>query len=87
MKFAAILARGKGRDFYDVIFLLSKTKPNMEFLKQRSGIESVAELKASVLDRLRDVDLNQKKRDFVHLLFNEANAGRILSFADIVSTI
>ena len=87
MKFAAILARGKGRDFYDVIFLLSKTKPNIEFLKQRSGIESVAELKASVLDRLRDVDLNQKKRDFVHLLFNEANADRILSFADIVSTI
>ena len=78
---------GKGRDFYDVIFLLSKTKPNMEFLKQRSGIESVAELKASVLDRLRDVDLNQKKRDFVHLLFNEANADRILSFASIVSTI
>jgi hypothetical protein len=59
----------------------------MEFLKQRSGIESVAELKSSVLDRLRDVDLNQKKRDFVHLLFNEANADRILSFADIVSTI
>jgi predicted nucleotidyltransferase component of viral defense system len=87
MKFAAILARGKGRDFYDVIFLLSKTKPNMEFLKQRSGIESVAELKSSILDRLRDVDLNQKKRDFVHLLFNEANADRILSFASIVSTI
>lgn len=31
MKFAAILSRQKGRDFYDTIFLLSKTKPNMEF--------------------------------------------------------
>lgn len=27
MKFSAILTRKKGRDFYDAIFLLSKTKP------------------------------------------------------------
>lgn len=38
MKFAAILSRGKGRDFYDAIFLLSKTKPNMDFLAARTGI-------------------------------------------------
>ena len=31
MKFAAILARQKGRDFYDTIFLLSKTKHNHIF--------------------------------------------------------
>ena len=85
MKFSAILARGKGRDFYDAIFLLSKTNPNMDFLKQRSGIGSIDELKSTILERLSEVDLNQKKRDFLHLLFNEANANRILSFKEIVS--
>ena len=83
MKFAAILARAKGRDFYDAIFLLSKTKPNYDFLKERIGISSMEALEAALLERLKDVDLNQKKRDFGHLLFNEANADRILQFKEI----
>ena len=85
MKFAAILSRQKGRDFYDVIFLLSKTKPNMDFLQARTGISSIEELKNAVSERLKEVDLNQKKRDFMHLLFNEKNAERILQFPKIVN--
>ncbi len=85
MKFAAILARQKGRDFYDAIFLLSKTKPNMDFLKARVGISTPEELKAAIAERLKEVDLNHKKRDFMHLLFNETNAERILQFEEIIS--
>ena len=84
MKFAAILARQKGRDFYDAIFLLSKTKPNMDFLKERVGIGSIDDLKSAIADRMQEIDLNQKKRDFAHLLFNESNADRILSFDSVV---
>ena len=87
MKFSAILARQKGRDFYDAIFLLSKTKPNLDFLKARTGISSIEELKTAVNERLKKVDLNQKKRDFIHLLFNESNADRILQFAEITADI
>lgn len=87
MKFAAILARQKGRDFYDAIFLLSKTKPNMDFIKARTGISSVEELKLALTQRLEDVDLIQKKRDFSHLLFNESNADRILQFKEIIATL
>ena len=85
MRFAAILARGKGRDFYDTIFLLSKTTPNMDFLQARVGIASLDELKTAVIEKLKEVDLNQKKRDFEHLLFNEANAERVLLFENVVS--
>mgnify|MGYP002622947460 CR=1 FL=1 len=87
MKFTAILARQKGRDFYDTIFLLSKTKPNLEFLHTRTGISSIEELKSAIFDRLKEVDLNQKRRDFVHLLFNESNADRILQFPEVVAAI
>lgn len=83
MKFAAILSRQKGRDFYDVIFLLSKTKPNLPFLKAKTGIASIEELKAVIAERLKDVDLSKKKRDFMHLLFTESNAGRILQFPEV----
>ena len=85
MKFAAILTRQKGRDFYDAIFLLSKTLPNLEFLATKVGISSIDELKASIAERLKDVDLNQKMRDFSHLIINEHNAERILRFPDIVA--
>ena len=85
MKFAAILARQKGRDYYDAIFLLSKTKPNLDFLQTRTGISSMEELKAVVSERLKEVDLHQKKRDFMHLLFNESHADRILRFAEVMA--
>ena len=85
MKFAAILARQKGRDFYDTIFLLSKTKPNLPFLQARTGITSLEELKTTIAERLKEVDLNQKRRDFMHLLFNESNADRILQFPEVIA--
>lgn len=85
MKFSAIISRQKGRDFYDTIFLLSKTKPNLPFLQVRTGISSIEELKAAITERLKGVDLNQKRRDFMHLLFNESNADRILQFPEIVA--
>ena len=87
MKFAAILARQKGRDFYDAIFLLSKTKPNLDFLLARTGITSIEELKATIAEQLQEIDLNHKRRDFVHLLFNESNADRILQFPQVVASI
>ena len=86
MKFAAVLARQKGRDFYDAIFLLSKTKPNMDFLLVRTGIASLEELKTTIIERLKEIDLNHKKRDFMHLLFNESNADRILQFPAVVAS-
>ena len=81
------MSRQKGRDFYDAIFLLSKTKPNMDFLKVRTGISSMEELKAAVAEKLREVDMDMKCRDFVHLLFNERNADRIRQFPEVVAAL
>ena len=85
MKFSAILSRQKGRDFYDTFFLLSKTNPNMDFLHAKTGISTMKELKNAMKNRLLEIDLNEKKRDFVHLLFNESNAERILKFGEIIN--
>jgi hypothetical protein len=42
MKIAAKLARAKGRDFYDLMFLLSQAKPDyMMFSSKRCGIHSL----------------------------------------------
>ena len=56
----------------------------MDFLAARTGIASMESLKSALAERLMDIDLNQKKRDFAHLVFNERNADRILQFPGIV---
>jgi predicted nucleotidyltransferase component of viral defense system len=82
MKVTALLERGKGRDFYDVMFLLGLTKPDYGFLAKRIGIKNAAELKIEVKKRLNSIDLKTKTNDFEHLLFNKENKKRILRFEE-----
>jgi len=82
MKIGAMLDRQKGRDFYDVMFLLSQTKPNYEFLTKRFGIQNLETLKLKASEIINATDLTLKQRDFEHLLFNKKNSSRILHVAD-----
>jgi predicted nucleotidyltransferase component of viral defense system len=84
MKLCALLSRGKGRDFYDAIFLLSQTKPDYGFLAARAGIKTPAALRSALLKTLGTTDLAAKSRDFEHLLFHSENARRILHFQAFV---
>ena len=84
MKLSALISRSKGRDFYDVMFLLAQTKPDFQFLGEKHGIHNLTELKVAIGELLKRVDLNIKKRDFEHLLFNKANSRRILAFGDFI---
>jgi len=79
MKLSAMFSRHKGRDFYDVLFLLSQTMPDYQFLGLKNGIHNLDELKSATSELLKTVDINKKKKDFEHLLFHKANAEKILS--------
>jgi predicted nucleotidyltransferase component of viral defense system len=87
MKISAMLARGKGRDYYDVMFLLARTEPDYQFLASRCHIRNLSELKAAVENSLKTVDLRRKQKDFEHLLLNRDNSRRILHFAEFISTL
>lgn len=78
MKISAMLNRQKGRDFYDVIFLLSQISPDYSFLSERCGITNLDELKSAAAEMFETVDLNKKRADFEHLLFTRQNSERIL---------
>lgn len=84
MKIAAMLSRQKGRDFYDVLFLMSMTKPDYKFLSKKTEINNLSELKKTVEKTLGQVDLNRKRKDFEHLLFNRNNSNRILRIEEFV---
>lgn len=84
MKIAAMLGRAKGRDFYDLMFLLAQTKPDYDFLSKRCGVSNLQEFKDRTEELLQTVDLKRKQKDFEHLLFNNANSEKILYFGDFI---
>jgi len=87
MKIAATLSRAKGRDFYDLMFLLSQSKPDYEFLSKRCGLKNLQEFKQAIQKLLNSVDLKIKQKDFEHLLFNKANSDRIVRFGEFVNSL
>ena len=87
MKLAALLARAKGRDFYDTIFLWQQVQPDYDFLRQRCGIGDPEALKKAINDKLDTVDLVQKQKDFEHLLFNPSRSAQILHFRQFIDSV
>lgn len=86
MKLAALLARAKGRDFYDTIFLWQRTEPDYGFLKSRCGIASPAELRLALEKLLLQTNLDLKRRDFEHLLFQSERSEQIMRFGAFVES-
>jgi predicted nucleotidyltransferase component of viral defense system len=84
MKIAAMLARSKGRDFYDLMFLLSQSKPDYAFLSKRCGMHNLQEFQQTVTELLQSIDLKKKQKDFEHLLINKTNSEKILRFGDFI---
>lgn len=70
--------RLKGRDFYDIMFLLQSTKPNSEFLKAKFGTNDLSKVLKSLEETLVDADFNALAKDVQPFLINE-DAGTILS--------
>ena len=84
MKLSALLTRQKGRDFYDVLFLWARTKPDYMFLQQREGIHDEAELREALRQTVVRTDLKAKQRDFEHLLFEPRKSEMILQFMQMI---
>ncbi len=80
MKWAALLSRGKGRDFYDTMFLMGQASPDLDFLNSRCGISSIMQLKEAAAEMLSKTDLIKKSRDFEYLIFNKSKASLIQHF-------
>jgi len=87
MKISALLSRQKGRDFYDVMFLLGQTPPDYDFLSERCGITNFVELKEKLLQVATTTDLNLKSQDFKHLLFDKEKSKKIFLFESFVNRI
>ena len=87
-KFFAILnrVRNKGRDFYDVVFLLGRdVLPNYAYLEMKVGIRDAASLRARVLSHCGGMDMAAMAADVRPFLCQPGDARRLLLFANYFS--
>ena len=76
--------RNKGRDFYDLVYLISRNvKPNYAYLEQKLGIGNAIELKKKVLEKYETLDINGQIEDVQGFLFNKKDEQSIQLFGQI----
>ncbi len=74
--------RPKGRDFYDITFLSSRTKPDMGFLKQKMGVDTPESLRKEVSARISGYDFKNLSADVSPFLVNQADTRRVERFKE-----
>jgi predicted nucleotidyltransferase component of viral defense system len=84
MKTGAVLERGKGRDYYDFIFLSGLTDPDFRYLDMKFGITHHDQLYERILESCETTDFGKKSRDFEKLVFDPAETRKVLLFKEYI---
>lgn len=79
--------RPMGRDFFDIVFLISQTKPNYEYLKKKLDINNGDELKKVLLSRTLKLDFNELAKDIEPFLINMGESKRVLLFREYIQSV
>lgn len=82
-KFYAILnrKRNKGRDFFDVVYLLGQgIVPNYAYLQLKLGIGSSEDLRRRIIDRCAALRMADMASDVSPFLFDKRDEKRVLLF-------
>jgi predicted nucleotidyltransferase component of viral defense system len=74
--------RPKGRDFYDITFLLSKTRPDYGFIHQKMGISNPESLREELLLKIEDFDFKALAGDVAPFLISKEQAKRVVKFRE-----
>ncbi|MCG2689933.1 nucleotidyl transferase AbiEii/AbiGii toxin family protein [Candidatus Parcubacteria bacterium] len=76
--------RAKGRDFYDIIFLLSLTKPNYKYLKEKMAISDSVALRKKLLQIASLFDFKKLAQDVKPFLFSPSDSKKIELFPEFI---
>ncbi|MDD4409525.1 MAG: nucleotidyl transferase AbiEii/AbiGii toxin family protein [Candidatus Pacebacteria bacterium] len=79
--------RAKGRDFFDIIFLLSQTKPNYEYLEAKLGVKNAKELKKMLLEQTANLDFNELAKDIEPFLINSEDSKKVKMFREYIQSV
>ena len=75
--------RNKGRDFFDVVFLLSLIKsPDYNYLWQKIKVNNAKKLKELVLKKCASIDMQQMADDVAPFLFDTSDLNKVKLFTE-----
>jgi predicted nucleotidyltransferase component of viral defense system len=88
-KILAILKRRRalGRDFIDAIYLLGRTKPNLDYLKQTANISGIEGLKRALIDRCETINMEDLARDVEPFLIYSTDLKKLALFREYIGQI
>ncbi|MDD4123007.1 MAG: nucleotidyl transferase AbiEii/AbiGii toxin family protein [Candidatus Pacebacteria bacterium] len=86
-KIRALFERNRtlGRDVYDIIFLISKTKPNYHYLKEKLNINNNTELKIKLEEFFKNINIKELKQDISNFIFSDLDLNKLDVFKDNLS--
>jgi predicted nucleotidyltransferase component of viral defense system len=79
--------RSMGRDFFDSVFLLGKTKPNMDYLQKKMGIKNSKELKSRLMTKSKDINFAKLAKDIEPFLYDPRETKRVLHFFEFIQSV
>lgn len=77
--------RNKGRDFFDLVFLMSRNiKPDYSYLDAKLSITKADTLKEKILDKCGQLDMEKMAMDVSPFLFEASETKKVIRFVDLV---
>lgn len=86
-KFYAVLnrKRNKGRDFFDIVFLLGLGKGiNYDYLDFKTGINGPESLRQSIINKCTQLNMQEMAKDVGPFLFHKKDEKKVLLFQDYI---
>lgn len=80
-------SRAKGRDFYDILYLLQNTKPDIGFLTLKFSVSNWDQAREKILEGIKEVDLDSMVKDVQPFLINKEEGDKIKLFRDYLKQI
>jgi predicted nucleotidyltransferase component of viral defense system len=74
--------RPLGRDFYDIVFLMSKTEPDMDYINDVMGIDNKEELLKKIIEHCKAFDFDKLAKDVQPFLYKLEDSSRVKYFLD-----
>jgi len=76
--------RSKGRDYYDVSYLLGKTNPDFDYLETVLGNKEKDAIKNKLLEMANKNNLNDLAKDVRPFLIDKNGEDRVLGFKEYI---
>jgi predicted nucleotidyltransferase component of viral defense system len=76
--------RAKGRDFYDVVYLMGMTDFNFDYLNFKFNIKNKKELKKELLNKVSKFNFKELSQDVLPFLINPDDQNRIIDFKEYI---